>query len=241
MGRKEGVCVSIDGTEEEGISSISEALDSTARTSFLNWKVSSAWLLGLGGVQRRRTFRRELGCWLDVDRQLTGTRAFVIIRGAPPTANRLCTAARRMIYAGCVCGCVCTCVVVVTHTHTHNRETERYRKIQRDTGKNNLRERRGRQHGVRKHQRGHRGTRRQHGWEHGLPWWVCECVWGGCSLVLSFLLLSYRAQKAFVARSTLPVPRRYELPSSVQGSDWYRWNRADPGRAMVPVACDCVV
>ena len=177
LGRKEGVCVSIDGTEEEGISSISEALDSTARTSFLNWKVSSAWLLGLGGVQRRRTFRRELGCWLDVDRQLTGTRAFVIIRGAPPTANRLCTAARRMIYAGCVCGCVCTCVVVVTHTHTHNRETERYRKIQRDTGKNNLRERRGRQHGVRKHQRGHRGTRRQHGWEHGLPWvGVCAAL-----------------------------------------------------------------
>ena len=52
LGRKEGVCVSIDGTEEEGISSISEALDSTARTSFLNWKVSSAWLLGLGGVKR---------------------------------------------------------------------------------------------------------------------------------------------------------------------------------------------
>ena len=43
------------------------------------------------------------------------------------------------------------------------------------------------------------------------------------------------------ARSTEQVPRRCELPSSVQESDWYRWNRADPGRAMVPGVRDRVV
>ena len=56
LGKKEGVCVSMTvqrRTEEEGIWSISEALDSTARASFLIWKcLSSAWLLGLGGVKR---------------------------------------------------------------------------------------------------------------------------------------------------------------------------------------------
>jgi hypothetical protein len=36
----------------------------------------------------------------------------------------------------------------------------------------------------------------------------------------------YRAEKLAIFRDT--------LPSSVQGSAWYRWNRADPGRAMEP-------
>ena len=99
-------------TEEEGISSISEARNSTARASFSIWTplalgLASAWPLGHGGGQRRRTLGKELGCRLDAE-ELTETRA-AVPRGAPPTASRLCTAARRMkevIPRVLLCGCV---------------------------------------------------------------------------------------------------------------------------------------